>query len=38
MNTRSNAAPTAEQITAIQELVNDLEKHLHRLSGLCHGR
>jgi ElaB/YqjD/DUF883 family membrane-anchored ribosome-binding protein len=33
MNIRSNAASTAEEITAIQELMNDLEKRLRRLSG-----
>jgi len=32
MNTRSNTASTAEEITAIQELMSDLEKRLHRLS------
>ena len=34
MNTRSNTASTADEITAIQELMGDLEKRLHRLSGL----
>jgi hypothetical protein len=33
MNIRTNAASTAEEITAIQELMNDLEKRLRRLSG-----
>ena len=33
MNTRSNTASTTEEITAIQELMGDLEKRLHRLSG-----
>jgi ElaB/YqjD/DUF883 family membrane-anchored ribosome-binding protein len=33
MNPDSNAASTAEEITAIQELMSDLEKRLHRLSG-----
>lgn len=33
MNTRSNAASTKEEIAAIQELMSDLEKRLHRLSG-----
>ena len=33
MNIRSNAASTAEEITAIQELMSDLEKRLHRLRG-----
>jgi ElaB/YqjD/DUF883 family membrane-anchored ribosome-binding protein len=33
MTTRSKAAPTTEEITAIQDLMSDLEKRLHRLSG-----
>ena len=33
MSTRSKDASTAEEITAIQELMSDLEKRLHRLSG-----
>ena len=33
MTTRSKVASTAEEIAAIQELMSDLEKRLHRLSG-----
>ena len=33
MNTRSKAASTADEIAAIQELMSDLEKRLHRLAG-----
>lgn len=33
MSTRSKVASTAEEIAAIQELMADLEKRLHRLSG-----
>jgi ElaB/YqjD/DUF883 family membrane-anchored ribosome-binding protein len=33
MNTRSKAASTSEEIAAIQELMSDLEKRLHRLTG-----
>ena len=33
MSTRSKDASTAEEITAIQELMSDLEKRLHRLGG-----
>jgi ElaB/YqjD/DUF883 family membrane-anchored ribosome-binding protein len=33
MNIRSDASSTAEEITALQELMNDLEKRLRRLSG-----
>ena len=33
MTTRSKAASTAEEIAAIQDLMSDLEKRLHRLTG-----
>ena len=33
MPTRSSVASTTEEIAAIQELMSDLEKRLHRLSG-----
>lgn len=33
MSTHSKVASTAEEIAAIQELMSDLEKRLHRLSG-----
>jgi ElaB/YqjD/DUF883 family membrane-anchored ribosome-binding protein len=33
MNTRSHAASTKEEIAAIQDLMTDLEKRLHRLNG-----
>jgi ElaB/YqjD/DUF883 family membrane-anchored ribosome-binding protein len=33
MTMRSKSASTAEEIAAIQELMSDLEKRLHRLSG-----
>jgi ElaB/YqjD/DUF883 family membrane-anchored ribosome-binding protein len=33
MSIRTKVASTAEEITAIQELMSDLEKRLHRLSG-----
>jgi len=33
MTTRSKAASTAEEISAIQDLMVDLQKRLHRLSG-----
>ena len=33
MNSRSKVASTAEEIAAIQELMSDLEKRLHRLVG-----
>jgi ElaB/YqjD/DUF883 family membrane-anchored ribosome-binding protein len=33
MNTRSKTASTSEEIAAIQELMGDLEKRLHRLTG-----
>ncbi len=33
MTTRSKIAPTTEEIAAIQELMADLEKRLHRLGG-----
>jgi ElaB/YqjD/DUF883 family membrane-anchored ribosome-binding protein len=33
MSTRSKVASTAEEIAAIQELMSDLEKRLHRLGG-----
>jgi ElaB/YqjD/DUF883 family membrane-anchored ribosome-binding protein len=33
MNTRSKVASTADEIAAIQELMADLEKRLHRLGG-----
>jgi ElaB/YqjD/DUF883 family membrane-anchored ribosome-binding protein len=33
MSTHSKVASTTEEIAAIQELMNDLEKRLHRLSG-----
>jgi ElaB/YqjD/DUF883 family membrane-anchored ribosome-binding protein len=33
MTIRSKAAFTAEEISAIQDLMGDLEKRLHRLSG-----
>jgi ElaB/YqjD/DUF883 family membrane-anchored ribosome-binding protein len=33
MSNRSKVASTAEEIAAIQELMSDLEKRLHRLGG-----
>ena len=33
MTTRSKTASTADEIAAIQDLMGDLEKRLHRLSG-----
>jgi ElaB/YqjD/DUF883 family membrane-anchored ribosome-binding protein len=33
MSTHSKAASTTEEMAAIQDLMNDLEKRLHRLSG-----
>ena len=33
MNTRSKPASTADEIASIQELMSDLEKRLHRLTG-----
>lgn len=33
MKTPSNSVSTADEITAIQELMSDLEQRLHRLSG-----
>jgi ElaB/YqjD/DUF883 family membrane-anchored ribosome-binding protein len=33
MSARSKVASTAEEIAGIQELMSDLEKRLHRLSG-----
>lgn len=33
MSTRSKVASTADEIAAIQELMGDLEKRLHRLGG-----
>jgi ElaB/YqjD/DUF883 family membrane-anchored ribosome-binding protein len=33
MSSRSKVASTTEEIAAIQELMSDLEKRLHRLSG-----
>ena len=33
MSARSSVASTTEEIAAIQELMSDLEKRLHRLSG-----
>jgi len=33
MSTHSKVASTTEEIAAIQELMNDLEKRLHRLGG-----
>jgi ElaB/YqjD/DUF883 family membrane-anchored ribosome-binding protein len=33
MSTRSKVASTAEEIADIQDLMSDLEKRLHRLSG-----
>ncbi len=33
MSIRSKSASTAEEIAAIQDLMSDLEKRLHRLSG-----